>query len=149
MIEPQDIISEAAQSGENARVAADARGILTERDVARVVLFVFDAPVIAYGVGSLASTDRAIGQIEGGFARSVPKAFGGLESQYASFDRNDGPDMRLPFGPGNRLPGAEHRNGAGFVTVALFAVDCLHAGTRLGVVTDRLDLAAQGRLVVF
>jgi hypothetical protein len=57
--------------------------------------------------------------------------------------------MRLPLGPGDRRQGIEHRNGAGFVTVALFAVDRLNAGKRLGVVANRLDLAAQGRLVVF
>jgi hypothetical protein len=34
LIEPQDIISEAAQPGEDARVAADARGIFAEGDVA-------------------------------------------------------------------------------------------------------------------
>ena len=72
-----------------------------------------------------------------------------MESVNASFDGDDGPDMRLPFGPGDRRLGVEHRNGAGFVTVALFFVDRLHAGKRLGVVANSLDLAAQGRLVVF
>src|SRR5882672_1863947 len=67
LIEPQDIVSEAAQSGENARVTADARGIFAEDNVARVVLFIFDAPVFANGIGSLACTDRAIGQVESGF----------------------------------------------------------------------------------
>jgi len=67
----------------------------------------------------------------------------------ASFDRDDGPDMRLPFSPGDRRPGVEHRNGAGFVTVALIFVDRLHAGKRLAVVASSLGLAAQGRLVVF
>src|SRR5277367_3927815 len=49
LIELQDIISEAAQSGEDAWVAADARGIFTEGDVAGVVLFVFDTPMFANG----------------------------------------------------------------------------------------------------
>ena len=68
LIEPQDIISEAAQSGEDARVAADARGIFAEGDVADVVLFVFDTPMFANGIGGLAGTDGAIGQVERGFA---------------------------------------------------------------------------------
>ncbi len=68
LIEPQDIISEAAQSGEDAWVAADARGIFTEGDVAGVVLFVFDTPMFANGIGGLAGTDGAIGQVERGFA---------------------------------------------------------------------------------
>jgi transposase len=68
LIEPQDIISEAPQSGEDARVAADARGIFAEGDVAGVVLFVFDTPMFANGIGGLAGTDGAIGQVERGFA---------------------------------------------------------------------------------
>src|SRR6195256_2569243 len=54
LIEPQDIISEAAQSGEDARVAADARGVFAEGDVAGVVLLVFDTPMFANGIGGLA-----------------------------------------------------------------------------------------------
>jgi hypothetical protein len=57
--------------------------------------------------------------------------------------------MRLPFGSSDRRPGVEHGDGAGFVTVALFAVNRLNGGQRLGVVANGLDLAAQGRLVVF
>ena len=64
----QDIVSEAAQFDDDAGIAADARGIFAERDVARVMLFVFDAPVFARGVGSLVGTDGAIGQVESGFA---------------------------------------------------------------------------------
>src|SRR6266849_8024966 len=60
LVEPQDIVSEAAQSGEDARVAADARGIFAEGNVARVVLFVFDTPVFANGVGGLPSKDGTI-----------------------------------------------------------------------------------------
>jgi hypothetical protein len=78
-----------------------------------------DAPMIGYGIGGLAGTDRTIGQVESGFLRSVPKAGGGLESQNPWFDRNDGSDMRFPFGPGNRRPGTERRNDAGFMTVML------------------------------
>jgi hypothetical protein len=67
LIEAQDIIGEASQSGEDARVAADARGIFAEGDIAGVVLLVFDGPVFAHGGGGLAGTDRAIGQVESGF----------------------------------------------------------------------------------
>ena len=67
LIEPQDVIGEASQSGEDARVAADARGIFAEGDIAGVVLLVFNAPVFAHGFGGLAGTDGAIGQVESGF----------------------------------------------------------------------------------
>ena len=66
-----------------------------------------------------------------------------------SFDRDDGRDMRLPLRPGDRRPGIEHRDSAGLVTVAFFAVDRLRTGERLGVVANSLDLTAQSRLVVF
>ena len=55
----------------------------------------------------------------------------------------------LPLGPGDRRSGIEHRDGAGLVTVAFFAVDRLHTGKRLCVVANSLDLTAQSRLVVF
>ena len=51
--------------------------------------------------------------------------------------------------PSDRRSGIEHRDGAGLVTVAFFAVDRLHTGKRLGVVAKSLDLTAQSRLVVF
>jgi hypothetical protein len=57
--------------------------------------------------------------------------------------------MRLPLGRGDRRSGIEHRDGAGLVTVAFFAVDRLHTGKRLCVVANSLDLTAQSRLVVF
>ena len=66
-----------------------------------------------------------------------------------SFDRDDGRDMRLPLGRGDRRSGIEHRDGAGLVTVAFFAVDRLHTAKRLGAVAKSLDLTAQSRLVVF
>ena len=72
-----------------------------------------------------------------------------MESQHASFDRNDGRNVRLPFGSGDCRQGIEHRDGPGFVAVAFVAIDRLSAGKRLGVVANGLGLAAQGQLVVF
>ncbi len=64
LIEAQDIVIVGEYSGEDARGAADARFIFAEGDVARVVLLVFDAPVVANGGGGLFGMDRAIGQVE-------------------------------------------------------------------------------------
>jgi hypothetical protein len=44
------------------------QGCSTLCDVAGVVLFVFDTPIFANGIGGLAGTDGAIGQVERGFA---------------------------------------------------------------------------------
>ena len=71
-----------------------------------------------------------------------------MESQNASLDRNDGRDMRLPFGPDDGRA-SNTATVRGFVTIAIFSVDRLNARKRLGVVADSRDLAAQGRLVVF
>jgi len=105
--------------------------------------------MFADGLGGLLGADRAIGQIEGGFARRLPQAGGRLEVQDTSFDRDDGGNVGLPFGSGDRRPGIEHRHGPGFVAVAFFAIDRLNAGKRLGIFANSLDVAAQGRLVVF
>ena len=66
-----------------------------------------------------------------------------------ALDPDDCRHMWLPFRSGDRQLGVEHGDGAGFVTVALFAIDRLNAGKRLGVVANSLDLTAQSRLVVF
>jgi hypothetical protein len=74
---------------------------------------------------------------------------GRLEVQDTPFDRDDGGNVGLPFGSGDRRLGIEHRDGPGFVTVAFFAIDRLNAGKRLGIFANSLDVAAQGQLVVF
>jgi hypothetical protein len=65
-----------------------------------------------------------------------------LESQNASFDRNDGHNVGLPFGSGNGRQGVEYCHGPGFVAVAFIAIDRLSAGKRLGVAANGLGLAA-------
>src|SRR5262249_29553942 len=71
LIEPQDIISEAAQSGENAWVAADARGIFAGGDVAGVVRFVFDTPMFPNGVGGLAGRGGGGAGADGAMGRGA------------------------------------------------------------------------------
>jgi hypothetical protein len=57
--------------------------------------------------------------------------------------------MRLPSSSSDRRSGVEHSDGAGFVAVALLAVNRLNCGQRLGIVANGLGLAAQGRPIVF
>jgi hypothetical protein len=44
LIALQDIVGEASQSGEDAGIFSDSRGVFAERDVARVVGCVLDTP---------------------------------------------------------------------------------------------------------
>jgi quercetin dioxygenase-like cupin family protein len=64
LIEPQDIVSEAAHSREDAGVFSDARCVFAERDVTRVMELVLDAPVLANGDRGMVCIDQAVGQIE-------------------------------------------------------------------------------------
>ena len=61
---------------------------------------------------------------------------------------DDGDDMRFPFGPGDRGLRVEHRNGAGFVTVAPFPVHALCARQGLGGGADGFGLLTEDGLVV-
>ncbi len=54
----QDIEGEATYPGEDAWVLPDATGIFQHRDVANIVVPVFDAPVAADGVGGFPGGDR-------------------------------------------------------------------------------------------
>ena len=51
--------------------------------------------------------------------------------------------------PHHRWRRAEHGDGAGFVTIALFAVGRLNAGKGRGAVANRFDFSMQRWLVVF
>src|ERR1019366_5952590 len=67
LVEPRDIIGEAADFGEAAGIFAKTRGVLAQRNGADMVRAVFDAPVFANGGGGLRGADRAVGQIERSF----------------------------------------------------------------------------------
>src|SRR5260370_38649068 len=62
LIEPQDIISEAAQSGEDARVAAGAPGIFAEGAAAGGALVYFDTPMIPNALVGLSGALGGVGQ---------------------------------------------------------------------------------------
>ena len=149
LIAAQDVGGPASHSGEDIRIFSDARGILAERDVARVMGCVLDAPVVADGAGGGFCVDRAIGQIYRGFVRLLPQAGGGLVGADRSLDPNDGGDMGLPLRVFDGGPGVEHGNRAGFMAVALFRVDGLDARQRLAGGAGGFRFPTQGRLIVF
>jgi len=65
LVAAQDVVAEAAQPGEDAGVAADARLILQEGDVTRVMQRIFDMPMVADRGGAVFRRGREIGQIVG------------------------------------------------------------------------------------
>ena len=64
LIEAKDIVAETPQSGEDAGIFSDARGVFTQGDVAGVMEPVFDLPVFANGACGIVCVDGAVGQIE-------------------------------------------------------------------------------------
>lgn len=123
MIAFQDVVGEAAQSSEDARIFSDSRCVFTERNIARVVRSVLDRPVLANrGSGGL-GCDGAVGQIERNFEAGFPSSCGGLEVEYGPLDPDDGGHVQLPFRFGDRRLGIEHCDGSGFVAVAPVPVD--------------------------
>ena len=148
MVVTEDVVRDAPQSRDDSRICSNARGIFAECDIARVVGFVLDPPVLADGVGGDICGDRATGQIERDFRRGLPEAGGGLAGVDRALDLDDGGDMRLPFGSHDGGRGVEHRNGAGFVAVAPFLVHGLDARQGSGGGADGLDLLTEDRLVV-
>ena len=148
MIGLQDIVREAAQSGEDSGIFSDSRSVLAERDIARVVRCVLDPPMLANGRCGGFRFEGATGQIERGFEAGFPASCGGLEVVDRALDPDDGGHMWRPFGSGDGRPCFEHGDGAGFVAVTPVLVDAAFARQRLGDRTDGLDLAIEVRLIV-
>ncbi len=148
MIELQDIIGEAAHSGEDAGIFSDSRGVFAERDIARVVGCVLDPPVLANRGGGGFGCEGAAGQIERGFEAGFPASCGGLEVLDRTLDPDDGGDMRRPFRFSDGGLGFEYGDGSGFVAVTPVLVDAPFARQGLGCRADGLDLAVEGWLII-
>jgi len=144
----QDIVGEAAQSGEDARIFPDSRCVFAECDIARVMGCVLDAPMRTDGGSGGFGCKRAVGEIERGFECAFPASCGGLELEDGAFDLDDGGHMRLPFRFGDRRRGFEHGDSPGFVAVSPIIVDARLARQRLGRSADGFDLAIEVRLIV-
>ena len=148
LIALQDVVGEASQSGEDARIFPDSRCVLAEADIARVVGCVLDAPVLADGGGGGFGFDGATGQIERGFGTGFPTSCSGLEVEDRAVHPDDGGPMGLPFRLRDGRLGREDSDGAGFVAIASVFVDASFARQRLGQRADRLDVPIEVRLIV-
>lgn len=136
-------------SGEDTGFYANAAGVFAQGDVSDMMVFVFNGPVAANGVCGLIGQDWVARKVERGLGCCFPKASGRLKGQNASFDLNDGGDIRLPIRARHRRRRIEHGDGSGFMAVALFVVDCPGSRKRRGAVANSRDLAEQRRLVLF
>jgi hypothetical protein len=81
-VEAQDVGSERAQTGKDARIAADAAGVLCEATVTDVVRAILDVPVATDGFGTLGGWQRDTADKQGGLACSATIWMG---SRIASF----------------------------------------------------------------
>ena len=148
MIALQDIVGEAAQSGEDSGIFSDSRCVLAEGDIARIVGCVLDAPMRADGGSGGFRFEGATGQIERGFDAGCPVSCCGLEVVDLALDPDDSGHIWLPFRSGDGRLGLEYGHGSGFVAVTPVLVDAPFARQRLGDRTDGVDLSIEGRLIV-
>ncbi len=143
----ENVVAEAAQSGEHARIAPDAGCVLAHGDVAAVVRGVLYRPVRADAFGGSLGGDGGVGQVVGGMGRAVPHAGGGAASEDIALDADDCGDMGAPFRIGDTVGGIEHGDAAAFMSVAR-RIGAVRAGERLRVGTAQLNLPMQTWLVV-
>ena len=143
----EDVEGEAAQSGDDARVGSDPGSILGEGDVSDIVGGIFDAPVCADGLCGDGGGERGVGDVEGGIVCQLEQPGFGIACGDCALDLNDGGDMRMPVGAGERAGGIEDGDDAGFVTIAAAAagLDDVVWAARSGDMADRLF---QRRLIV-
>ena len=96
-----DVERKAAGSCHDTWVVADAAAILAARDVADIVVAVFDAPMPANDVRPLACVEPSGRRDVGGDLTSlVPTAGGGTAQPGAAGDADDGLDEAAPLGLG-------------------------------------------------
>ena len=62
----EDVEGETAQSGEHARVGADARAVFAQGDVSAVMEGILNLPVRADGLGGAGGGERGVRDVEGG-----------------------------------------------------------------------------------
>ena len=103
----EQIEGEAAQAGEHARVGADARAILAQGDVTRVVGRGLDLPVCADGRGGPLGRDGGVRDIERGFGRMAQQTGSGAAGEHVALDADHGGGMGLPVGPGEGAGGSK------------------------------------------
>lgn len=114
----EDVEGEAAETGEDARVAADARAILTHGDVAAVVRGVLDGPVVSDGGGGALGWDDGRGEVESGLGGAAPVAGAGAAGEDVALDADDGADEAGPVGIAESLRGLKDGDAAVLLAVA-------------------------------
>ena len=143
----EDVEGETAQSGEYARVGADARAVLAEGHVAAVVGGGLNPPMPSNGHGSARRGERRVGNVEGGLRGGVQQAGLAVAGKYTALDTNDCGDVRTPVGAGELVGRIEDGDGAALVAVAAYVVTVIGFERRRGF-GNCDDLLEQGRLVV-
>ena len=114
----EDIEGETSHAGENAGIAADARAVFAEGDVAGVVGGGFDPPMPADRLGGPGGCERFVGDVERGFAGLVQQSGLCGTGVDETLDPNDGPDMRFLVAPVEAFTRFEDGDGSAFEAAA-------------------------------
>ncbi len=118
----QDVEGEAARSGHDAWIVADAASVLVAGDVADPMVPVLDAPMLADNLGPGSGRESGGGgNVDGNLAAFLPQAGGGRAQQGAAGDADDGFDEGLPLGIGQGVADGEGLDGAILLAGAPFA----------------------------
>ena len=143
----KDVEGEAAQSGDDARVGADAGWLLGGGDVPDMVRGVLDAPMGAGGIGRDRGGERCVGDVEGGFVRQPEQPGFGIPGRDGGLDLNDCGDIGMPVGAGERAGRVEDGDGVDFVPIAAAVADPDDVVWDAGC-SDMVDRPFQHRLIV-
>ncbi len=108
---------------------------------------VLDPPVRADSLGGAGGGYRRVRDVEGGLGGIAQQPGFGVAGEGEALDPDDGGDVGMPVGVGQRVGGLEDGDGAAFVAVAARVVGVGGPERRRGG-RDLLDALAQDRLVV-
>jgi len=114
----QDIVSEAAQPGEDTGVVTYAGLIFVKRDIAGVVQGVLDVPVVSNRDGSGACRDAEIGHIICDLRCAAPQTIMGTSMQDIAGDADRKLDQGLPFSGGDSLGRAKYLDRPGLMSIS-------------------------------
>ena len=138
-VEAQDVGRERSQTRKDARIAADAAGVLGEATVTDVVRAILDVPVVTDGFGTLSGWQHDVADEQGGLAAIAPQASGGGAGEYVAIDADNRTDVAIPLGVGQAASRREYFDGAGFVAAPAIPVGGLGAIDRCCGVAQRGD----------
>ena len=143
----QDIKGETARSGEDARVGANAAGVLQHRNIADIMISVLDTPVVANGLRRFLRADGCGADVKAGLLATVPHPGFGAAEKCHSRHTDDTHDEPVPAGLFKRLSGIENLDNAPFGTHAFASIKGFMTSQRRFRLAESLDYSQQTGLI--